>query len=48
MYFTDMGYRRDVIAAVVDKNSDNVIEALEKVKTLEEFAKRKNLKNYYQ
>ena len=37
--FTDMKYSKDIVAAVLDSNSDNVIEALEKVKTLEEFVK---------
>ena len=34
-----MKYSKDIVAAVLDSNSDNVIEALEKVKTLEEFVK---------
>ena len=37
--FTDMKYSKDIVAAVLDSNSDNVIEALEKVKTLQEFVK---------
>ena len=34
-----MGYSRDVIVAVVDKDCDNLVDALERVKTLESFAK---------
>ena len=34
-----MKYSKDIVAAVLDSNSDNVIEALEKVKTLQEFVK---------
>lgn len=37
--FGDMGYSRDVIVAVVDKDCDNLVDALERVKTLESFAK---------
>lgn len=37
--FTDMKYSKDVIAAVLDKDCDNLIDALERVKTLESFAK---------
>ena len=37
--FGDMGYSRDVIGAVLDKDCDNLVEALERVKTLEAFAK---------
>ena len=37
--FGDMGYSKDVIAAVLDKDYDNLVDALERVKTLESFAK---------
>jgi len=37
--FGDMKYRKDIISAVLDKDFDNLIEAQEKINTLEEFVK---------
>ena len=37
--FSDMKYRKDIISAVLDKDFDNLIEAQEKINTLEEFVK---------
>lgn len=37
--FGDMKYRKDIIVAVLDKDCDNLIEAQEKITTLEKFAK---------
>lgn len=37
--FTEMKYSKDIVTAVLDADSDNVVDALEKVKTLETFAK---------
>ena len=37
--FGDMKYRKDIIVAVLDKDCDNLIEAQEKIITLEKFAK---------
>ena len=34
--FTDMKYRKDIIAAVLDRNADNIINSLEIVKTITE------------
>ncbi len=39
--FGDMGFSKDVIDAVLNRDYDNIVEALEKVKTLEAFAKEK-------
>lgn len=37
--FTEMKYSKDIVTAVLNTNSDNAVEALEKIKTLETFAK---------
>ena len=37
--FGDMKYRKDIIVAVLDKDCDNLIEAQDKITTLEKFAK---------
>lgn len=37
--FTDMKYRKDIIIAVLDKDCDNLIDAQEKINTLEKFVK---------
>ena len=37
--FTDMKYRKDIVIAVLDKDFDNLIDAEEKIKVLEEFVK---------
>lgn len=37
--FTEMKYSKDIVTAVLNTNSDNAVEALEKIKTLEAFAK---------
>lgn len=39
--FGDMGFSKDVIDAVLNRDYDNIVEALERVKTLEAFAKEK-------
>ena len=40
--FTEMGYRRDVINAVLAYDYDNLTEALEKIKVLEEVSKEES------
>lgn len=37
--FTDMGYSRDVILAVLDKNYDNLLDAKLKIEAVEKFSK---------
>lgn len=37
--FGDMKYRKDIIVAVLDKDCDNLIEAQDKITTLEKFVK---------
>ena len=37
--FTDMKYRKDIIIAVLDKDCDNLIDAQDKINTLEKFVK---------
>jgi glycyl-tRNA synthetase beta chain len=40
--FTEMGYKRDVINAVLAYDYDNLTEALEKIKVLEEVSKEES------
>ncbi|WP_291258765.1 glycine--tRNA ligase subunit beta [Fusobacterium sp.] len=39
--FGDMGFSKDIIDAVLNRDYDNMVEALERVKALESFAKEK-------
>lgn len=43
--FTDMGYRRDIIASVVEVSWDDVIDAEERIVILSEENKKENFKN---
>lgn len=39
--FPDMKYRKDIISAVLDKNSDNIINSLNIVKIISEYIKER-------
>nr|WP_307774461.1 glycine--tRNA ligase subunit beta [uncultured Cetobacterium sp.] len=43
--FTEMGYPKDVVSAVVDKNYDNLVETLLKIKSVDEFTKMDSFNN---
>lgn len=43
--FTDMGYSKDVVSAVVDKDYDNLVDTLLKIKSVDEFTKMDNFNN---
>lgn len=38
--FSDMKYSKDIISAVLEKDCDNLVDALERIKALEEFVKK--------
>lgn len=43
--FTEIGYPKDVVSAVVDKNYDNLVETLLKIKSVDEFTKMDSFNN---
>lgn len=43
--FTEMGYAKDVVSAVVDKDYDNLVDTLLKIKSVDEFTKMENFNN---
>lgn len=46
--FSDMKYRKDIISAVLDKNSDNIINSLNIVKIISEYIKKENFEKLLQ
>ncbi|MGL6066164.1 MAG: glycine--tRNA ligase subunit beta [Cetobacterium sp.] len=43
--FTEMGYSKDVVSAVVDKSSDNLVDTLLRIKSVDEFTKMDSFNN---
>ncbi|WP_297406409.1 glycine--tRNA ligase subunit beta [uncultured Cetobacterium sp.] len=43
--FTDMGYAKDVVSAVVDKNYNNLVDTLLRIKAVDEFTKMDDFNN---
>ena len=43
--FTEMGYSKDVVSAVIDKNFDNLVDTLLRIKAVDEFTKMDNFNN---
>lgn len=43
--FTDMGYAKDVVSAVVDKNYNNLVDTLLRIKAVDEFTKMEDFNN---
>ncbi|WP_297597125.1 glycine--tRNA ligase subunit beta [uncultured Cetobacterium sp.] len=43
--FTEMGYSKDIVSAVVDKNYDNLVDTLLRIKAVDEFTKMDSFNN---
>ena len=43
--FTEMGYSKDIVSAVVDKSFDNLVDTLLRIKAVDEFSKMDSFNN---
>ena len=43
--FTEMGYSKDIVSAVVDKSFDNLVDTLLRIKAVDEFTKMDSFNN---